>query len=161
MFSLHNSSFFIFVCRIDKCALSTKSDFFSRVNTWLPAGFTTSGPCKLTMELPGSLPVGDGTIVSVSMRRSFHLAVVQRFSASVSCYRRPCTSLHALHHHRVAALPVAHHRRTRSRWSRLVPTSSSSLATFKEGLQGAPPARIFARKMSVRCLSPSVHRTLN
>ena len=27
--------------------------------------------------------------------------------------------------------------------------SSSSLATFKEGLQGAPPARIFARKMSL------------
>ena len=36
------------------------------------------------------------------------------------------------------------------RWSsRLVPVSSSSLATFKEGLQGAPPARIFARKMSL------------
>ena len=27
--------------------------------------------------------------------------------------------------------------------------SSSSLAIFKEGLQGAPPARIFARKMSL------------
>ena len=38
----------------------------------------------------------------------------------------------------------------RGRWSsRLVPVSSSSLATFKEGLQGAPPARIFARKMSL------------
>ena len=38
----------------------------------------------------------------------------------------------------------------RGRWSsRLVPVSSSSLAIFKEGLQGAPPARIFARKMSL------------
>ena len=38
----------------------------------------------------------------------------------------------------------------RGRWSsRLVPVSSSSLATVKEGLQGAPPARIFARKMSL------------
>ena len=130
MFSLHNSSFFIFVCRIDKCALSTKSDFFSRVNTWLPAGFTTSGPCKLTMELPGSLPVGDGTIVSVSMRRSFHLAVVVRISASVSRCRLPCTSVHAYHHHRRGAASrsqVAHP----CRWSRLVSDPSSSLATIK------------------------------
>ena len=37
----------------------------------------------------------------------------------------------------------------RGRGSRLVPVSSSSLATFKEGLQGAPPARIFARKMDL------------
>ena len=37
----------------------------------------------------------------------------------------------------------------RGRGSRLVPVSSSSLATFKEGLQGAPPARIFTRKMSL------------
>ena len=54
----------------------------------------------------------------------------------------------------VSALPVAHHsRRARGRWSRLVPAlhpaSSSSLATFKESLQGAPPARIFARKLSL------------
>jgi len=58
-----------------------------------------------------SLALGDGAIVSVSMRRSFHLRTVQRFSASVSRYRLPCTSLHALHHHRLGAAsrsPQAH-----------------------------------------------------
>ena len=49
----------------------------------------------------------------------------------------------------VTALPVAHRWRTRGRWSRLVLVSSSSLATCKESLQGAPPARIFARKMDL------------
>ena len=33
----------------------------------------------------------------------------------------------------VAVLPVAHRWRARGRWSRLVPASSSNLATFKEG----------------------------
>ena len=49
----------------------------------------------------------------------------------------------------VTALPVAHRWRARGRWSRLVPASSSSLATFKECLQGAPPARIFTRNLSL------------
>ena len=50
-----------------------------------------------------SLALGDGAIVSVSMRRSFHLRTVPRFLASVSRYRLPCTSLHAWHHHRLGA----------------------------------------------------------
>ena len=43
--------------------------------------------------------LGDGTIIvsdSVTIRRSFHLAVVVRISASVSRYRLP--SGHAYHH---------------------------------------------------------------
>ena len=53
------------------------------------------------------------SIVSASMRRSFHLRVVQRFSASVSRYGLPGTSRHALHHHRLSAASrsqVAHSR---------------------------------------------------
>ena len=96
-----------------------------------------------------SLCLGDRAIVSASIRRSVHPPVVLRFSASASRYRGPHTSAHALHHHTVSALPVAHRRHARGRWSRLVPASSSSLSTLKEGLQGAPPARIFARKMSL------------
>ena len=58
-----------------------------------------------------SLALGDGAIVSVSMRRSFHLAVVVRISASVSRYGLPGASGHAYHHHRLGAAsrsPQAH-----------------------------------------------------
>ena len=46
---------------------------------------------------------GDGLIVSASMRRSFHLAVVQRSSASPTQESSPDHSRHALHHHRLGA----------------------------------------------------------
>ena len=94
------------------------------------------------------LALRDGAIVSASMRRSFHLRSLQRFSASVSHYRLPDTSRHALQAHRLSAATVAHRWRTRGRWSRLVSKASSSLATFKECLRGAPQPALFTRKIS-------------
>ena len=82
------------------------------------------------------------------MRRSFHLRRVQRFSASVSRYRLPHTSPHALHHHRLGAAsrsPQAHLRQ--------VVQARPGVVVQPGHLQGGPPrcaaSPHFARKMSL------------
>ena len=74
---------------------------------------------------------------------------LQRFSASVSRYRPPGTSGHALQAHRLGAASRSQVALSCQGWSRLVSASSSSLATFKKCHRGAPPARIFTRNLSL------------
>lgn len=66
-----------------------------------------SSPVKLSIAYAlrklSSQALGDGAIVSASMRRSFHLRRVHGLAASVSRYRLPHTSAHAWHHHRLGA----------------------------------------------------------
>ena len=96
--------------------------------------------------------LGDGTIVSVSMRRSFHLAVVVRISASVSRCRLPCTSVHAYHHHRRGAASRSQMARTQQ-VIKAVPTSASGPASSKMTFQASRQRLLWARKMRFSSLA--------
>ena len=95
-----------------KCATSymdattvSKSEFFFNIGHLAAGGvyrLRTLETCHALLYL-SFLALRDGAIVSASMRRSFHMRSLQRFSASVSRYRPPDTSGHALQAHRLGA----------------------------------------------------------
>ena len=105
---------------------------------------------KITVRGPSrklsSQALGDGAIVSASMRRSFHLRRVPRFSASVSRYRLPDTSRHAYHHHRLGAAS-----RSQVACLRQVVKARPGVVFQPGHLQGGPP----------RCAASPHFRTQN
>ena len=120
--------------------------------------WTNSCRRRSPLAKPSNLPCAPQALVAGSRRwrRRVRLDEAVISSAEGARFSGLCEPLSPSAHLRTRVAPPPSRRcqslttGARGRWSsRLVPVSSSSLATFKEGLQGAPPARIFARKMSL------------
>ena len=80
-----------------------RSDFFRWLYTYLPVGPPTRDTCRDDVGRYELAPQTSKLSPSSPSRRTFGLLAVQRSVAFPSQESLPCTSWHALHHHRLRA----------------------------------------------------------